>query len=41
MINMEQDKEAISEDETETRSYDIKHFYGVVHHLQDCSMHPL
>ena len=34
MINMEQDKEAIREDETETRSDEIKHFY-CVHHLQN------
>ena len=31
MINMEQDKEAITEDETVTRSDDIKHFYCVHH----------
>ena len=35
MIDMEQDKEAITEDETETRSDEIKHFY-CVHHLQIC-----
>ena len=32
---MEQNKEAFTEDETETRSDEVKQFY-CVHHLQDC-----
>ena len=33
LINMEQDKEAITEEETETRSEDIKHYCYRVHRL--------